>query len=171
MLVNTRDINSTRGTSSKHHHPGETYRRRLRSLLLYLCCILRALINSLVCWFGSYRFSEHTAVLQPPDWVDLIDRQPSAKRSSPQVPRWWQHELPLWNTVLPLKLSTLSSTTRNLPTEVVYLVKYYRNLPTEVVYLVRYYRNLPTEVVYLVKYYRNLPTEVVYLVRYYKKSP
>ena len=28
--------------------PGESYRRRLRSLLLYLCCVFRALINSLV---------------------------------------------------------------------------------------------------------------------------
>ena len=30
--------------------PGESYRRQLRSLLLYLCYVLRALINSLVCW-------------------------------------------------------------------------------------------------------------------------
>ena len=29
--------------------PGERYRRRLRSLLLYLCNVFRALINSLVC--------------------------------------------------------------------------------------------------------------------------
>ena len=29
--------------------PGEMYRRRLRSLLLYFCHLLRALINSLVC--------------------------------------------------------------------------------------------------------------------------
>ena len=29
--------------------PGESYRRRLRSLLLYLCYVFRALINSLVC--------------------------------------------------------------------------------------------------------------------------
>ena len=29
--------------------PGENYRRRLMSLLLYLCNIFRALINSLVC--------------------------------------------------------------------------------------------------------------------------
>ena len=28
--------------------PGESYRRRLRSLLLYLCSVFRALINSLV---------------------------------------------------------------------------------------------------------------------------
>ena len=31
--------------------PGESYRRRLGSLLLYLCYVFRALINSLVCWF------------------------------------------------------------------------------------------------------------------------
>ena len=30
--------------------PDETYRRRLRSLLLYLCYVFRAQINSLVCW-------------------------------------------------------------------------------------------------------------------------
>ena len=30
--------------------PGESYRRRLRSLLLYMCDVFRALINSLVCW-------------------------------------------------------------------------------------------------------------------------
>ena len=29
--------------------PGETYRRRFRSLLLYLCYVFRALNNSLVC--------------------------------------------------------------------------------------------------------------------------
>ena len=31
------------------HTPGESYRGLLRSLLLCLCCVLRALINSLVC--------------------------------------------------------------------------------------------------------------------------
>ena len=31
--------------------PGESYRRRLRSFLLYLCSVCRTLINSLVCWF------------------------------------------------------------------------------------------------------------------------
>ena len=31
--------------------PGESYRRRLRSLLLYLWYVFRALINSIVCWF------------------------------------------------------------------------------------------------------------------------
>ena len=30
------------------HMPGESYRRRLRSLLLYSCYVFRALINSLV---------------------------------------------------------------------------------------------------------------------------
>ena len=29
--------------------PGESYRRRLRPLLLYLCYVFRALMNSLVC--------------------------------------------------------------------------------------------------------------------------
>ena len=32
--------------------PGESYRRWLRSLLLYLCYVFPALINSLVCWFS-----------------------------------------------------------------------------------------------------------------------
>ena len=31
--------------------PGESYRRRLRSLLLFLSYVFRALINSLLCWF------------------------------------------------------------------------------------------------------------------------
>ena len=31
--------------------PGESYRRKLRSLLLCLCDVFRALINSLVCFF------------------------------------------------------------------------------------------------------------------------
>ena len=31
--------------------PGKSYRRRLRSLLLYLCYVFPALINSFVCWF------------------------------------------------------------------------------------------------------------------------
>ena len=33
--------------------PGESNGRRLGSLLLYLCYVFRALINSLVCWFNS----------------------------------------------------------------------------------------------------------------------
>ena len=33
--------------------PGESYRRRLRSLSLYLCYVFRTLINSLVCGFNS----------------------------------------------------------------------------------------------------------------------
>ena len=32
--------------------PGEIYRRRLRSLLLY-CGVFQALINSIVCWFSN----------------------------------------------------------------------------------------------------------------------
>ena len=31
------------------HMPGESYRRRFRSLLLYLCYVYRELVNSLVC--------------------------------------------------------------------------------------------------------------------------
>ena len=37
--------------------PGENYRRRLRSLLLYVCYVHRALITSLVCWFFMWRNS------------------------------------------------------------------------------------------------------------------
>ena len=41
------------------HMPGDSYRRWLRSLLLYSCDVLRAIINSLVCWVclqGSFDF-------------------------------------------------------------------------------------------------------------------
>jgi len=41
--------------------PGESYRRRLRSLLLHLCYVFRALINSLVCWFSFRRFVKESA--------------------------------------------------------------------------------------------------------------
>ena len=37
------------------HMPGESYRRRHRSLVLCLRCIFRALINSLVCWLLRWR--------------------------------------------------------------------------------------------------------------------
>ena len=41
--------------------PGESYSRRLMSLLLYLCYVFRALINSLVCWsFSSTCFDACT---------------------------------------------------------------------------------------------------------------
>ena len=36
--------------------PGESYRRRLRSLLLCLCYVFRALITSLVCWSCRWVF-------------------------------------------------------------------------------------------------------------------
>ena len=36
--------------------PGERYRRRLRSLLFYLCYVFRALINSLVCWSCPWKY-------------------------------------------------------------------------------------------------------------------
>ena len=37
--------------------PGESYRRRLRSLLLYLCYVFPALINSTVRWLSCIHFS------------------------------------------------------------------------------------------------------------------
>ena len=46
------------------HMAGESYRRRLRSLLLYLCYVLRALINSLVC-FDNFR----------PNFSSVFDRE------------------------------------------------------------------------------------------------
>ena len=40
--------------------PGESYHRQFMSLLLYLCCVFWALINSLVCWFWKkLAFSKH----------------------------------------------------------------------------------------------------------------
>ena len=42
--------------------PGKSYRRRLRSLLLCLCDVVRPLINSLVCWFIFRRLSSLKAV-------------------------------------------------------------------------------------------------------------
>ena len=39
--------------------PGESYRRRLRSLLLYLCDIFWALINSLVFWCHSFQLQQY----------------------------------------------------------------------------------------------------------------
>ena len=66
MRVNTRYVNSTRDSASLHRQeqdvplvefmylvftrmPGKSYRRRLRSLLLYLCYVFLTLINSFVC--------------------------------------------------------------------------------------------------------------------------
>ena len=37
--------------------PGENYRRRIRSILLYLCDVIRALINSLVSWLCTSALS------------------------------------------------------------------------------------------------------------------
>jgi len=50
---------------------GESYRRRLRSLLLYMCYVLfRALINSLVCWFSPERLVGARIVTScQPHWV------------------------------------------------------------------------------------------------------
>ena len=62
MSVNTRYVNSCTSCAEDvllvefmylvfTHMPGESYRRQLRSLLLYLCDNFWTLINSLVCWF------------------------------------------------------------------------------------------------------------------------
>ena len=59
--------------------PGESYFRQLRSLLLYLCNIIWALMNSLVCWFfmtwvdcecvaDLYRCPQTRWFMRPPLW-------------------------------------------------------------------------------------------------------
>ena len=50
--------------------PGESYRRRLR---LYLCCIFRELINSLVCWFCEGAKSEDS--VHKPQLLKRKERQ------------------------------------------------------------------------------------------------
>ena len=51
--------------------PGESYCRRLRSLLLYLCDVFWALINSLVCWVLSGSF--HTPQVRDTSRSGLSD--------------------------------------------------------------------------------------------------
>ena len=46
--------------------PGESYRRRLRSLLLYLCDISWALINSLVFWCHSFQLQQYL------EWIRAV---------------------------------------------------------------------------------------------------
>ena len=45
--------------------PGESYRRRLMSLFLYLCYVFRALINSLVCWLCKARWTSFCFIPPP----------------------------------------------------------------------------------------------------------
>ena len=52
--------------------PGESYRRRLRSLLLYFYYVFRTLINSLVCWFCSFSV-EHVSVVENNSCNRLIE--------------------------------------------------------------------------------------------------
>ena len=61
------------------HMPGESYRRRLRSLLLHLCFVFRALINSLVCWF--YLIENLAKV----NVITVLDRSTRVIRSHPRV--------------------------------------------------------------------------------------
>ena len=53
--------------------PGESYRKRLGSLLLCLCDVFRALINSLVCWSSDRNHDDNIDWLT--DWLTdcLID--------------------------------------------------------------------------------------------------
>ena len=46
------------------HMPGESYCRQHRSLLLYLCYVFRALINSLVCWFYKVKGMKICSVIR-----------------------------------------------------------------------------------------------------------
>ena len=65
MRVNTRYINSTRGDYVPCIYmmkKSESYHSRLGSLM-YLCCVVRALIHSLVCWFRILQLS--SIVLHP----------------------------------------------------------------------------------------------------------
>ena len=77
--------------------PGESYRRRLRSLLLYLCYVFRALINSLVRWFCTsarslvlFQMCIHRAYKLPvlpglPTRDEAISKQDSEN---------WYHQMP-----------------------------------------------------------------------------
>ena len=70
--------------------PVENYRRRLGSLLLYLCCVFRALINSLACWFSivtwfCFRSSQD---LRPALLTSHPQRQHG--NAAARAPRWPQ---------------------------------------------------------------------------------
>ena len=55
--------------------PGESYRRRLRSLLLYLCYIFWVIINSLLCWqkhlVNGLLSTKHCNC---PEWLSAVER-------------------------------------------------------------------------------------------------
>ena len=76
--------------------PGESYRRRLRSLLLFLCGVFRALINSLVCWFFSV--TEHVNFLRTHNLPSMILCLAGWKMT-------WHWPFPLYLSFLPLRLS------------------------------------------------------------------
>ena len=67
--------------------PGESYRRRLRSLLLYLCYAFRALINSLVCLILLINGVSAVVITMtagtPPAWCILRVRSIGPVPSSP----------------------------------------------------------------------------------------
>ena len=52
--------------------PRESYRRRLRSLLLYLCDVFRVLINSLVCGLSSFRIQVNPACRKTAIHIDTF---------------------------------------------------------------------------------------------------
>ena len=116
MRVNTRYINSTRGTSSWHTC-------HVRVLLMCLCDIFRVLINSLVCWFCAstlgcilfqifaelqYQICDVCFILQNAvvynlfecmiDWSDLGLRQYTSNPTHRTVMSW----KPPWSGVLKL---------------------------------------------------------------------
>ena len=90
MRVNTRYINSTRGTYILW-----SYRRRLGSLLLYLCYVFWPLINSLVCRFcfrTNYWFWVQFKILSRQWRLAGFDR-----RKHRQVPQLAGYLQPLWS--------------------------------------------------------------------------
>ena len=56
--------------------PGESYRRRLRSLLLYLCYVFRALINSLACGFWKLYYAHCLSTYR---YLKLVRRRTSRR--------------------------------------------------------------------------------------------
>ena len=67
--------------------PGESYRRRLRSLLC-LCDVFRALINSLVCSFIKFSSSTNIKRMQQRLWTDRrTDSQTNGQTDEQTVKR------------------------------------------------------------------------------------
>ena len=72
--------------------PGESYRKWLRSLLLYLCYVFRALINSLGCWFWAESWVVQTWIRT--GWIRLLTSQANQLI-----------EGPCWHSVMSIAIS------------------------------------------------------------------